>query len=94
MLGLMVEARRARMPELNPTEGARLPASCDGNAARVAAVGGTEMIADPNANPIRTKVMATSVDAKRSRSTLKNTFPAPDPVSVEQPTTTGRAHRS
>jgi hypothetical protein len=25
---------------------------------------------------------------------LKNTFPASDPVSVEQPTTTGRARRS
>ena len=25
---------------------------------------------------------------------LKNTFPASDPVSVEQPTTAGRAHRS
>jgi len=25
---------------------------------------------------------------------LKNTFPASDPVSIEQPTTTGRARRS
>ena len=54
------------------------------------------MIADPKRNPCQDN----GDSDKRSRQeealdeALKNTFPASDPVSVEQPTTSGRARRS
>jgi hypothetical protein len=52
------------------------------------------------ANPRREPQQHEGDDDKRLREeealdeALKNTFPASDPVSVEQPTTTGRARRS
>ena len=54
------------------------------------------MIADPNANLMKMMATAISASARKTRSTksLENTFPASDPVSVEQPTTSGRACRS
>jgi hypothetical protein len=61
----------------------------------VSAVGETEMIADPKRKPYQD-----DDDSERRRQeealdeALKNTFPASDPVSVEQPTTSGRACRS
>jgi hypothetical protein len=57
----------------------------------VSAVGETEMIADPKRKPYQD-----DDDSERRRQeealdeALKNTFPASDPVSVEQPTTSGR----
>ena len=54
------------------------------------------MIADPKRKPHKDE----GDDDKRRRQeealdeALKNTFAASDPVSVEQPTTTGRARRS
>jgi len=62
----------------------------------VAAVGETEMIADPRRKPQQDEGEG---DERRCQEealdeALKNTFPASDPVSVEQPTTTGRARRS
>jgi hypothetical protein len=62
----------------------------------VGAAGETEMIADPKRKPHRDD----GDSDKRTRQeealdeALKNTFPASDPVSVEQPTTSGRACRS
>ena len=56
------------------------------------------MIADPKRKPHQDD--GDSDSDKRSRQeealdeALKNTFPASDPVSVEQPTTSGRACRS
>jgi hypothetical protein len=53
------------------------------------------MIADPKREPYQD-----DDDSERRRQeealdeALKNTFPASDPVSVEQPTTSGRACRS
>jgi hypothetical protein len=67
-----------------------------GKTAYVAAVGESEMIADPKRKPQQDE----GDGDKRLRQeealdeALKNTFPASDPVSVEQPTTTGRARRS
>jgi hypothetical protein len=67
-----------------------------GKTAYVAAVGEAEMIADPRRKPQQDE----GDGDKRLRQeealdeALKNTFPASDPVSVEQPTTTGRARRS
>ena len=61
------------------------------------AVRKTEMIADQERNNLR---QDNSDSDKRSRQeqaldeALENTFPASDPVSVEQPTTSGRARRS
>ena len=57
--------------------------------AHVATVGGIEVIADPKRVPDRDER-----DERRRRDealdeALKDTFPASDPVSVEQPTTTG-----
>jgi len=72
------------------------PSPVVGETADVAAVGETEMIADPKRKPHKDE----GDDDKRRRQeealdeALKNTFPASDPVSVEQPTTTGRARRS
>jgi hypothetical protein len=67
-----------------------------GKTAYGATVGEAEMIADP-----KRKLQQDEGDGdKRLRQeealdeALKNTFPASDPVSVEQPTTTGRARRS
>jgi hypothetical protein len=62
----------------------------------VAAVAETEMIADPRRKPQQDEGEG---DKRRRQEealdeALKNTFPASDPVSVEQPTTTGRARRS
>jgi len=54
------------------------------------------MIADPKSKPYRDD----GDSDKRRRleealdEALKNTFPASDPVSAEQPTTSGRARRS
>jgi hypothetical protein len=62
----------------------------------ISAAGETEMIADPKRKPHRDD----GDSDKRTRQeealdeALKNTFPASDPVSVEQPTTSGRACRS
>jgi hypothetical protein len=64
--------------------------------ADVADVGETEMIANQRREPQQDE----GDGDKRLRQeealdeALKNTFPASDPVSVEQPTTTGRARRS
>ena len=60
------------------------------------AVGETEMIADPKRKPHRDNGDS---DKRRHQEealdeALKNTFPASDPVSVEQPTTSGRACHS
>ena len=60
------------------------------------AVGETEMIADPKRKPYQDDGDS---DKRRRQEealdeALKNTFPASDPVSVEQPTTSGRACRS
>jgi len=58
-------------------------------------VGETQMIANPRREPQQDE----GDGDKRLRQeealdeALKNTFPASDPVSVEQPTTTGRARR-
>jgi hypothetical protein len=62
----------------------------------VSAVRETEMIADPKRKPQRDDGDS---DKRRRQEealdeALKNTFPASDPVSVEQPTTSGRAWRS
>jgi hypothetical protein len=60
------------------------------------AVGDTEMMADPERKPHQDD----GDGDKRIRQeealdeALKNTFPASDPVAVEQPTTSGRARRS
>jgi hypothetical protein len=57
---------------------------------------GSRVIADPKRKPYQDD----GDSAKRRRQeealdeALKNTFPASDPVSVEQPTTSGRACRS
>ena len=60
------------------------------------AVGETEMIANPKRKPHQ--VNGDSDKRRRQEEALdealKNTFPASDPVSVEQPTTSGRACRS
>jgi hypothetical protein len=61
----------------------------------VAAVGGSEMIADPKRKPHQDE---RDGDERRRQEealdeALKNTFPASDPVSVEQPTTAGRVGR-
>ena len=60
------------------------------------AVGETEMIANPKRKPHQDNGDS---DKRRRQEealdeALKNTFPASDPVSVEQPTTSGRACRS
>ena len=59
------------------------------------AVGETEMIANPKREPHQDDGDS---DKRRQEEALdealKNTFPASDPVSVEQPTTSGRACRS
>jgi hypothetical protein len=62
----------------------------------ISAVRETEMIADPKRKPHRDDGDS---DKRRRQEealdeALKNTFPASDPVSVEQPTTSGRASRS
>jgi hypothetical protein len=62
----------------------------------ISAVGETEMIADPKRKPHQDDGDS---DKRRRQEealdeALKNTFPASDPVSVEQPTTSGRACRS
>jgi hypothetical protein len=60
------------------------------------AVGETEMIANPKRKPHQDN--GDSDQRRRQEEALdealKNTFPASDPVSVEQPTTSGRACRS
>jgi len=63
---------------------------------KICVVRETEMIADPKRKPHQD---ADDSDKRRRQEealdeALKNTFPASDPVSVEQPTTTGRARRS
>jgi hypothetical protein len=62
----------------------------------VGAVRETEMIPDPKRKPYQDE---SDSDKRRPQEealdeALKNTFPASDPVSVEQPTTSGRARRS
>jgi hypothetical protein len=62
----------------------------------ISAVGETEMIADPKRKPHQDDGDS---DKRRRQEealdeALKNTFPASDPVSVEQPITSGRACRS
>jgi hypothetical protein len=62
----------------------------------ISAVRETEMIADPKRKPHQDEGDS---DKRRRQEealdeALKNTFPASDPVSVEQPTTSGRACRS
>jgi len=62
----------------------------------ISAVRETEMIADPKRKPYQDDGDS---DKRRRQEealdeALKNTFPASDPVSVEQPTTSGRACRS
>jgi len=62
----------------------------------ISAVRETEMIADPKRKPHEDDGDS---DKRRRQEealdeALKNTFPASDPVSVEQPTTSGRACRS
>ena len=62
----------------------------------ISAVRETEMIADPKRKPHQDDGDS---DKRRRQEealdeALKNTFPASDPVSVEQPTTSGRACRS
>jgi len=48
-----------------------------------------------NANLIKTMAITISVGARKMLDeALKDTFPASDPVSVEQPTTSGRVCRS
>jgi hypothetical protein len=74
----------------------RVQPSPVGRAADVAAVGEAEMIADPNRKPRQDE---SEGDRRRRQEealdeALENTFPASDPVSVEQPTTTGRTRRS
>jgi hypothetical protein len=62
----------------------------------ISAVRETEMIANPKGEPRQDDGDS---DKRRRQEealdeALKNTFPASDPVSVEQPTTSGRACRS
>ena len=62
----------------------------------ISAVRETEMIADPKRKPYQDEGDS---DKRRRQEealdeALKNTFPASDPVSAEQPTTSGRARRS
>jgi len=62
----------------------------------ISAVRETEMIADPKRKPYQDDGDS---DKRRRQEealdeALKNTFPASDPVSVEQPTTSGCACRS
>jgi hypothetical protein len=62
----------------------------------ISAVRETEMIADPKRKPHQDDGDS---DKRRRQEealdeALENTFPASDPVSVEQPTTSGRACRS
>jgi hypothetical protein len=82
-------AGEVRLPAFNP-----LPWWTE--TAGAVAVGETEMIADPKRKPHQDEGDG---DKRRRQEealdeALKNTFPASDPVSVEQPTTTGRARRS
>jgi hypothetical protein len=69
-----------------------------GEPADVADVGETEMIAHPRREPQQDKGDGDGDKRLRQEEALdealENTFPASDPVSVEQPTTTGRARRS
>ena len=62
------------------------------------AVGETEMVDDPKRKPRQGDVDRDTGERRRQEEALdealKNTFPASDPVSVEQPTTSGRAYRS
>jgi hypothetical protein len=89
---------RGEDARVEPDRGVRLPTSIPvvGKTAYVAAVGEAEMIADPRRKPQQDE----GDGDKRLRQeealdeALKNTFPASDPVSVEQPTTPGRARRS
>jgi hypothetical protein len=63
--------------------------------ADMSAIGGIEMIADLKRKPHQDE--RDGNERRRQEEALdealKNTFPASDPVSVEQPTTTGRAGR-
>ena len=62
------------------------------------AVGETDMVDDPKRKPRQGDVDRDAGERRRQEDALdealKNTFPASDPVSVEQPTTSGRASRS
>src|SRR6516165_1147563 len=62
------------------------------------AVGETDMVDDPKRKPRQGDVDRDTGERRRQEDALdealKNTFPASDPVSVEQPTTSGRASRS
>jgi hypothetical protein len=98
MLGLDQKVEAAWTPGSNPTGefGCFQPSPVVAETAGTVAVGETAMIADPKHRPHQDE----SDGDKRRRQeealdeALKNTFPASDPVSVEQPTTTGRARRS
>jgi hypothetical protein len=56
------------------------------------------MVDDPERKPRQGDVDRDTGERRRQEDALdealKNTFPASDPVSVEQPTTSGRASRS
>jgi nicotinate phosphoribosyltransferase len=52
------------------------------------------MIADPKRKPYQDDSDKRRRQEEALDEALKNTFPASDPVSVEQPTTSGRACRS
>ncbi len=60
----------------------------------ISAVEETEMIGDPNRKPHRDDGDGERRQEEALDEALKNTFPASDPVSVEQPTTSGRVCRS
>jgi len=62
------------------------------------AVGESDMMANPKRKPRQGDVDRETGERRRQEEApdeaLKNTFPAFDPISVEQPTTSGRACRS
>ena len=60
----------------------------------ISAVRETEMIADPKRKPHEDDGDKRRRQEEALDEALENTFPASDPVSVEQPTTSGRACRS
>jgi hypothetical protein len=75
-----------RLPSLSPVR----------ETVDVSAIGGTEMIADLKRKPHQDE--RDGNERRRQEESLdealKNTFPASDPVSVEQPTMIGRGRRS
>src|ERR1019366_387087 len=99
-LDQMVEVEAGVDAGVEPDRGSSVasfqPSLVAGGTADGAAVGETEMIAGPRRKPQQDEGDG---DKRRRQEealdeALKNTFPASDPVSVEQPTTTGRARCS